>query len=175
MEITHLVTTVVVSIAGIVTFLLLLTTVSRRLLRARIGSIRTTVAALVGLGAEFGFESRVVWPVPTQRFALVPLQVGIAFLVAVAFLVLAELAVPAGTWPRPDKWAAALRGTLARSRRYSQIVRIASRHRLLPPHARARARRVLGGCRTGRGGAVVHNTPCGYMSPAPRLDDTLSL
>jgi ubiquinone biosynthesis protein len=129
---THLVTTIAASVVGIVIFLLLLTTVSRRLLAVRIGRVRATLAALVGLGAEFGFESRVVWPAPSPMLALVPLQVGIVFLVAIAFLVLGELVVPTGTWPRPDKWVTALRGKLARARRYSQIVRIASRHGLLP-------------------------------------------
>src|SRR5699024_496640 len=103
-------TTVLVSVVGLVIFLLLLRTVSQRLLRVRLGKIRTGLAAAAGLGAEFGFESQVVWQEPEPTPALIPLQVGIVFLVGIAFLVLTEFLLPIGSLPRPDRWVNLLRG-----------------------------------------------------------------
>jgi ubiquinone biosynthesis protein len=69
---------------------------------------------------------------PQQRpFMLTTVQLGIALLVAMGFLVLAEAVLPSGSL-RPVTWARALRHRLARARRYLQISRIAARHGLLP-------------------------------------------
>ena len=62
---------------------------------------------------------------------LTTVQLGIALLVAMGFLVLAEAVLPSGSL-RPVTWARALRHRLARARRYLQISRIAARHGLLP-------------------------------------------
>lgn len=140
MTIGHIGTTVLVAVAGVVIFLLVLRAVSQRLLQVRLGKARTGLATVVGLGAELGFESQVVWADPEPTFALIPLQIGIVFLVAIACLVLTEFIVPIGSVPRPDRWVNVLRGQLARSRRYSQIVRIATRHRLLPAPRLGRSR-----------------------------------
>jgi ubiquinone biosynthesis protein len=127
----QVVVAVVVAVVGVVIFLLVLNTVSERILAVRIGKLRAGVAAVVGLAAQVSFESQVVWPQPSRTAALIPVQIGIMFLVAIVFLVVAELVVPTGTWPRPDRWWRELRGKLARARRYSQITRIATRHGLL--------------------------------------------
>ncbi len=126
-----IVITVVVAVAGLAIFLLVLNAVSERILGVRVGKLRAALAAVVGLGAQVSFESQVVWSQPNRTAALIPLQIGILFLVAIMFLVVAELVVPTGTWPRPDRWWVELRRKLARARRYSQITRIATRHGLL--------------------------------------------
>jgi ubiquinone biosynthesis protein len=127
----QIVITVVVAVVGLAIFLLVLNAVSERILGVRVGKLRAGLAAVVGLGAQVSFESQVIWSQPTGRAALIPLQIGILFLVAILFLVVAELVVPTGTWPRPDRWWVELRRKLARARRYSQITRIATAHGLL--------------------------------------------
>lgn len=64
--------------------------------------------------------------------ALIPVQISIILLVATAFLVIAEVIVPQGTIPRPDQWATGVRHGVQRSRRYTELVRIAMRHKLIP-------------------------------------------
>jgi ubiquinone biosynthesis protein len=59
-----------------------------------------------------------------------------------AFLVIAEALVPSGSLPGPLEWRRALRGRVARARRYSQISRIAIRHGL-SPYLRGRRRAEL--------------------------------
>jgi ubiquinone biosynthesis protein len=127
----QVVITIVVAIVGLAIFLLVLNAISERVLGVRVGKLRAALAAAVGLGAQVSFESQIIWSQPNRTAALIPLQIGILFLVAILFLVVAELVVPTGTWPRPDRWWTELRGGFARARRYSQITRIASRHGLL--------------------------------------------
>lgn len=132
MSIDQIAVRTLVVLVGVSVFVLALNAVSQRVLGVRVGRIRAGLAAIVALGVELSFESQVIWPQPTLTFALVPLQIGVVFLAGIAFLVLAEFVVPTGSWPRPDRWPAALRTALARARRYGQISRIAARHRLLP-------------------------------------------
>ena len=122
---------VVMSIVTVV-FMFVLSAFARRFLGVRIGITRLLVAGLVGLGAEIGFEARFVWGEQEYSPALLPLQIGIVFFAAVAFLVLAEVLVPTGTVPRPDHWLPAFRAWRLRTRRYSEISRIAVRHGLVP-------------------------------------------
>nr|WP_274636590.1 AarF/UbiB family protein [Microbacterium bovistercoris] len=103
---------------------------ARRVLGIRVSIVRVVIAGILGLAAEVGFESQFVWGAYTP--ALIPVQFGIILFVAIAFLVLAEVAVPQGTLPRPDQWAAAMRRSRERTRRYAELLRIASHHRLLP-------------------------------------------
>jgi ubiquinone biosynthesis protein len=58
--------------------------------------------------------------------------VGVPLIVAMIFLVAAEALVPSGTVPQPLEVITGTRRALARSRRYSQISRIAVRHGLGP-------------------------------------------
>ncbi len=83
------------------------------------------------------------------------LQIGISLVVALTFLVVAEILVPTGSWPSPVEWRRSLRRRMGRSRRYAQIVSIAVRHGLGPylrggtrtadeePHRRRRLARSL--------------------------------
>lgn len=104
----------------------------RRVLGVRVGTVRVIIAGFVGLGAELGFESQVVWRGGQYSPALIPIQLGIILLVAVAFLVVLEIALPQGSIPRIDQWIPGLRRALGRARRYSQLVRLAVRHKLVP-------------------------------------------
>lgn len=104
----------------------------RRVLGVRVGTVRVVIAGLLGLGAEIGFESRVVWQGGQYTPALIPVQLSIILLVAVAFLVVADIAVPQGTIPRIDQWVPGIVHTAGRARRYSQLVRLAVRHKLVP-------------------------------------------
>jgi len=113
-------------------FVAILAAISRRLLGVQIGLLRVILAGIVALGAELGFEAQFIWRQPHDTLALVPIQIGIIVLVAMVFLVLAELVVPSGTVARPDKWIPALRARFQRGRRYSQIIKIAMKHGLLP-------------------------------------------
>ncbi|MFB9310840.1 ubiquinone biosynthesis protein [Agromyces hippuratus] len=113
-------------------FMMLLAGISRRFLGVQVGTGRIIIAGLVALGAELGFESQFVWQRGPATLALVPIQLGIVVLVAIGFLVIAELIVPSGTMPRPDRWIPDLRRTLDRGRRYSEVTRIAVRNGLVP-------------------------------------------
>ncbi|MEG0596049.1 MAG: AarF/UbiB family protein [Aurantimicrobium sp.] len=113
-------------------FVFLLSVFADRVLRVHISTFRLILGGIVGLGAQFGFESQFVWGKQEYSFALLPLQVGIIFFVGISFLVLAELLVPAGSVTRIDQWIPALGRRFERSRRYSQIMRIALTSKLLP-------------------------------------------
>lgn len=113
-------------------FIVVLAMFVRRLLGVAVGLGRNIVAGVPGLGAEVAFESRFVWPDPNASLALVPVQIGIVLIIASLFLMLAELVVPTGTILRPDKWVGAARARLARTRRYTQVTRVALSHGILP-------------------------------------------
>lgn len=113
-------------------FMIVLSGFATRVLGVRIGIGRLLLAGMLSLGAELGFESQFVWGNQNYSLALLPLQIGIVFLVAIAVLVVAELLVPTGSIPRPDQWVSSLKARIARTRRYSQISRIAFRSGLVP-------------------------------------------
>lgn len=147
-------------------FMAILVAFARRILGVYIGIGRLFVAGILGVAAEVGFESQVVWGKQDYTPALLPLQIGIVFFVAIAFLVLAELLVPAGSLPRPDQWIPAITARFERGRRYAEISRIAIRNGLVPfrpntePTAagsaeRAKQARALRGALESAGGAFV--------------------
>lgn len=115
-----------------VLFMMLLAAISRRFLGVQVGTGRIIIAGLIALGAELGFESQFVWRGGGATLALVPIQLGIIVLVAIGFLVIAELIVPSGTMPRPDRWIPDLKRAVDRGRRYSEVTRIAVRNGLVP-------------------------------------------
>ncbi|PQZ93624.1 ubiquinone biosynthesis protein UbiB [Arthrobacter sp. MYb227] len=115
-----------------VIYIAILSMFVRRLLGVTVGWGRIIVAGLIGLGAEVSFESRFVWRDPSAGLALLPVQIGIVFIVATLFLVLAELVLPSGTIMRPDQWIASLRSRFSRTRRYAEVTRIALSHGILP-------------------------------------------
>ncbi|MDO5745942.1 MAG: AarF/UbiB family protein, partial [Micrococcaceae bacterium] len=132
MEFAEILGRIIIASAITVAFIVVLAMFVRRLLGVAVGLGRIIVAGLLGLGAEVAFESRFVWPDPRASLALVPVQIGIVLIVASLFLMLAELLVPTGTILRPDKWVAAARARFARTRRYTQVTRIALSHGILP-------------------------------------------
>lgn len=138
MDVGQAVVRVVVALVASIVFVAILSGVSQRLLGIPVGRMRALVAAVAAVGAEVGFESQVVWPNPGRAAAFIPLQVGVLFLAALVFLVLAELVIPGGSLPRPDRWIASWRSAAARGMRYSQITRIAARHNLVALGRRAR-------------------------------------
>ena len=137
-----------------IVFLVVLSSFASRVLGVRIGLGRLLLAGALGLGLEVGFESRFVWGQEDSTLALLPLQIGIIFLVSIATLVIAELLVPTGSIPRPDQWLPSLKARVARTRRYTEISRIAFRSGLIPfrPNSdrTAHGRCWLHGCRTSR-------------------------
>jgi ubiquinone biosynthesis protein len=105
---------------------------SRRLLGLSVGTGRALIAGLLGFGAAelLGRAVRVSQPGHLADFLTVVL--GVPLLVAMVFIVVAEALVPSGTVPDPVEMVRGTRRALARSRRYSQITRIAVRHGLGP-------------------------------------------
>ncbi|MDL9977826.1 ABC1 kinase family protein [Microbacterium sp. ASV49] len=120
-----------IALATIV-IVLLIGAFARRVLGVRIGAIRIILAGVLALGAEVGFESQAVWGSRTYNPALLLVQFGVVLFVATTFLVVAELLVPQGSVPGPGHIVRAARSTSARARRYSELVRIATRHKLVP-------------------------------------------
>ena len=123
------VTAIVIVLTGSV-LLVGLAVGARRLLGLQLGVVRTVLAGVVGSAAWLAFGLAIARP-QQRPFMLTTVQLGIALLVAMGFLVLAEAVLPSGAL-RPVTWARALRHRLARARRYLQISRIAARHGLLP-------------------------------------------
>lgn len=123
------VTAIVIVLTGSV-LLVGLAVGARRLLGLQLGVVRTVLAGVVGSAAWLAFGLAIARP-QQRPFMLTTVQLGIALLVAMGFLVLAEAVLPSGSL-RPVTWARALRHRLARARRYLQISRIAARHGLLP-------------------------------------------
>ena len=93
MNIPQIVLSVLAMLLVTIASMALIGTFSRRVLGVRIGTIRITLAGLIGLAAEVGFESQFIWRQGEYTPALIPVQLGIILLGAVGFLVLAELAV----------------------------------------------------------------------------------
>jgi ubiquinone biosynthesis protein len=135
---------IVVSVVAIVGAFALL---ARRLLGMRFGLVRLLLAGLVGFAVAGPIARSLAGAVPTTGPGITPvwfliLAGACALLVAMVFLVIAEALVPSGSLPGPLEWRRALRGWMLRTRRYSQISRIAIRHGLAP-YLRGRRRAEL--------------------------------
>ena len=105
---------------------------ARRLLGRPVGTLRALVAGLLGFAAAELFGR---WLLPAQTghvAAFFTVALGIPLVVAMIFIVAAEVLVPSGTGPQPVDVVRNTRRALARSRRYSQISRIAVQHGLGP-------------------------------------------
>jgi ubiquinone biosynthesis protein len=105
---------------------------SRRLLGLPVGALRALIAGVLGFVAAelLGRSLRAAQPGHVGAFVTVVL--GVPLIVAMLFIVLAEVLVPSGTLPQPLEMVLGTRKALARSRRYAQISRIAVRHGLGP-------------------------------------------
>ena len=135
---------IVLSVAGIVGGFALL---ARRLLGLRFGLVRLLLAGLAGFAVAGPIAQSLAGSMPDDGGAITPLWLLIlagacALVVAMIFLVVAEALVPSGSLPGPLELRRALRGRVARARRYSQISRIAVRHGL-GPYLRGRRRAEL--------------------------------
>ena len=120
---------------------------ARRLLGLRFGLVRLLLAGLAGFAVAGPIAQSLAGSMPDDGGAITPLWLLIlagacALVVAMIFLVVAEALVPSGSLPGPLKLRRALRGRVARARRYSQISRIAVRHGL-GPYLRGRRRAEL--------------------------------
>lgn len=127
---------------------------ARRLLGVSVGVVRTMVAGGVGYVVAALVASAVAAPGAHKGTPLLflPVLIGVAVLVAMVILVVAEALVPSGTRLRPLRF---VRRRIERARRYSQISSIAVRHGLGPylhgrrranvdePHGRGRVARSL--------------------------------
>lgn len=141
--------TLVVSTA-VLLMILVLATVAQRLLGVRFGPLRTFLAAMVAWGlaqpvlspliASFGPVDEKTTP-DAGALGLLLLVVMCMVLIPMVILVLAEALVPPGSVPGPLELVRSLRGRLSRTRRYSQITRIAIRHGL-GPYLRGRGERL---------------------------------
>jgi ubiquinone biosynthesis protein len=113
---------------------------SRRLLGLPVGALRALIAGLLGFAAAEAL-ARTLQPVQSGHVAaFLTVVLGVPLIVAMIFIVAAEALVPSGTVPQPVDAVLGARRALARSRRYSQISRIAVRHGL-GPYLRGRGRR----------------------------------
>ncbi|GAA3844534.1 AarF/UbiB family protein [Saccharothrix violaceirubra] len=110
---------------------------ARRILGLRVGLIRTTIACMLG----FSFSEAVLSGIADARDtpALATVQLGISLLLMIGTLTFIEIVVPTGSVPPPTEWVRAIRGRIARTRRYSRITAIAVRHGL-GPYLRGRER-----------------------------------
>jgi ubiquinone biosynthesis protein len=139
--------TAVLIVASVVALVGGFALLARRLLGMRFGLVRLLLAGLVGFAVAGPIARSLVGAVPTTGPAITPvwfliLAGACALLVAMVFLVVAEALVPSGSLPGPLEWRRALRGWMLRTRRYSQISRIAIRHGLAP-YLRGRRRAEL--------------------------------
>jgi ubiquinone biosynthesis protein len=105
---------------------------ARRLLGLPVGALRTLIAGLLGFAAAWILGSWLRAAQPGHTAAFLTVALGVPLIVAMAFLVAAEVLVPSGTLPQPVELIRGARRGLARSRRYTQISRIAVRHGLGP-------------------------------------------
>ncbi len=105
---------------------------SRRVLGLPVGVLRALIAGLLGFVAAYLLGRSLRAAQPGHLAAFFTVALGVPLIVAMIFLVAAEALVPSGTGPQPVEMIRGARRALARSRRYSQISRIAVRHGLGP-------------------------------------------
>ncbi|MFG3439490.1 ABC1 kinase family protein [Nonomuraea sp. NPDC047897] len=144
----------IVSVVALL-MILLLAGSARRLLGVRFGAVRTFLAALLAFTLAAPLLSPILEPFEGDRdpgigaaWAIL-LATMCVVLIPMVLLVLAEALVPPGSIPGPLELARSLRGRASRTRRYSQITRIAIRHGL-GPYLRGRDPRTEAGDRPGR-------------------------
>src|SRR5215467_2890171 len=105
---------------------------SRQLLGVPVGALRALTAGLLGFAAAYLLGRALHAAQPGHTVAFLTVALGVPLIVAMVYLVAAEVLVPSGTVPQPLEIITGTRRAIARSRRYSQISRIAVRHGLGP-------------------------------------------
>jgi ubiquinone biosynthesis protein len=108
--------------------------VIRRLLGVRVGWVRTVLSAVLAF-ALAGAVLTAALPAPGEADTVTTvlffvLSICVASLLAMIVLVIAEVIVPEGSVPGPVELWRSWRTRVARTRRYTQILRIAARHGL---------------------------------------------
>jgi ubiquinone biosynthesis protein len=129
------VTGLVFAVAVLATSMLLVAALawaSRRLLGLSVGVLRALIAGLLGFGTAVLLGQALRAAQPGHEVAFLSVALGVPLIVAMIFLVAAEVLVPTGTGPGPVEVIQGTRRAIARSRRYSQISRVAVRHGLGP-------------------------------------------
>jgi ubiquinone biosynthesis protein len=106
--------------------------VARRLVGLPVGALRALIAGLLGYVAALAFGALLRAAQPGHPVAFITVAIGVPLVVAMIFIVAAEVLVPSGTAPQPIGVIRGTRRALARSRRYSQLTRIAVQHGLGP-------------------------------------------
>ena len=105
---------------------------SQRLLGLSVGVLRALIAGLLGFAVAALLGQALRAAQPGHEVAFLSVALGVPLIVAMIFLVAAEALVPTGTGPGPVEVVRGTRRAIARSRRYSQISRVAVRHGLGP-------------------------------------------
>src|SRR6516165_3056406 len=105
---------------------------SRQLLGLPVGTLRALIAGLLGFVAASLLGRSLHAAQPGHAVAFITVLLGVPLIVAMIFIVAAEVLVPSGTTPGPVDVIRGVQSAVARSRRYSQISRIAVRHGLGP-------------------------------------------
>jgi ubiquinone biosynthesis protein len=116
-----------------------LTALLQRTFDVRVSATRLGVATVLGAVTELAIEQQFLWRAEMALGVQVVLQVLIAVTVAVVILLVSEVVLPSGALPSPLRWPGILRDRASRTGRYGEILRILSRHRLLPPRIPADA------------------------------------
>lgn len=111
---------VVITVAVIV---VVFAVAARRLIGVPIGMLRTVMAGTLALVVSFAIPLADPAAFPAYQ----TVQIGAALVAALTFLVVAEVLMPAGSWPGPTRWPSRLRRRIGRVRRYGQILAIATR------------------------------------------------
>jgi ubiquinone biosynthesis protein len=106
--------------------------VARRVIGLPVGALRALIAGVLGFGAALLLGNLLRAAEPGHPAAFLTVALGVPLIVAMIFIVAAEVLVPSGTGPQPVGLIRGTRSALARSRRYSQITRIAVQHGLGP-------------------------------------------
>ena len=92
---------------------------SRRLLGLPVGAGRTLIAGLLGFVAAYLIGRSLQAAQPGHLAAFFTVALGVPLVVAMVFLVAAEVLVPTGTVPQPVEVIRETRRGIARSRRYA--------------------------------------------------------
>ncbi len=126
---------VVVFIPTLAVTVLVFAAVIRRLLGVRIGLVRALLAAVLAMFVTAPVLSAFAPADPAavstgEGLLLGAASVAVAALIAMAALVVLEVLLPTGSLPGPVEAWRGVRRRVARTRRYSTIVRIALRHGL---------------------------------------------
>ncbi|MGI8696318.1 MAG: ABC1 kinase family protein [Mycobacteriales bacterium] len=114
---------VLITIVTVVLVVAAFVGVSRRLLGFPVGILRALTAAALAIVVASALNRGAL-----ARPAYLPIEIGVAVVVAMTFLVIAEVLVPTGSLPSPWQWRGLGRRRLARTRRYAQISSIAARN-----------------------------------------------